>query len=521
MIRTFRLALFLPLLACASSTGPAAERTTPADPATAAFVGVTVIPMTAPGLVLSDHTVVIRGGRIAEVGPQSAVAVPAGAQRIDGTGRYLIPGLADLHVHLEYFDDPAVLRLFLEHGVTTVRNMDGRPYLLEWRDRIAAGELAGPTIVTAGPLLDGDPPLRDDNTVVHDAAEGRRIVAEQHAAGYDFVKVYTNLSPEAYRAILAAAREHGMPVAGHVPRGVRLEEALEAGMASIEHLDGYDDLIEADDSPFRNRWHWSKRYLAMPADAAKMRSAAERTAASGVWNVPTLVEKEKVAPLAEMSGWLGRPEIQRLPQLFRDAWDPAGWDPQRRGAFERMDAEDFALLAVGRRQRLALVKALHDAGAGLLVGSDTPNPFVVPGLAALEEIRLFGEAGLTPYQALAAATREAARFLHQEKEFGTIAPGRRADLLLLSANPLEDLTHLERQVGVMVRGRWLDSSERCYTTTAFQHHGIATATRRTSTLRIVTPGADQLHAGGVDRRACSSVSKSTKPKPSPSTGSNQ
>lgn len=454
MIRTFQLALLLPLLACAGSTGPSTDRTAPADPGTTAFVGVTVIPMTSPGLVLPDQTVIVRGGRIAEVGPRSGIAVPAGAQRIDGTGRFLIPGLADLHVHLEYFDDPEILRLFLEHGVTTVRNMDGRPYLLEWRDRIAAGELAGPAIVTAGPLLDGDPPLRDDNTVVRDTAEAARIVAGQHAAGYDFIKVYTNLSPETWTAILAAARERGMPVAGHVPRGVSVEQALEAGMASIEHLDGYDDLIEADDSPFRSRWHWSKRYLAMPADAAKMRSAAERTAAAGVWSVPTLVEKEKLAPLAEMSGWLARPEIQRLPRQFRDAWDPAGWDPQRRGAVERMDAEDFALLARGRRQRLALVKALSDAGAGLLVGSDTPNPFVVPGFAVLEEIRLFGEAGLTPDQALAAATREAARFLRQEEEFGTIAPGRRADLVLLAANPLDDLTHLDRRVGVMARGRW-------------------------------------------------------------------
>lgn len=456
MIRTLQLALLLPLLACASAAPPA----DPADPGATAFVGVTVIPMTRPGLVLPDQTVLVREGRIAEVGPRSAVAVPARAHRIDGTGRFLIPGLADLHVHLEYFDDPEVLRLFLEHGVTTVRNMDGRPYLLDWRDRIAAGELTGPTIVTAGPLLDGDPPLRDDNTVVRNAAEGARIVAEQHAAGYDFVKVYTNLSPETYAAILAAARERGMPVAGHVPRGVRLEQALDAGMASIEHLDGYDDLIEADDSPFRSRWHWSKRYLAMPADAAKMRSAAERTTAAGVWNVPTLVEKEKIAPLAEMSGWLARPEIQRLPQLFRDAWDPAGWDAQRRGAVERMDAEDFALLAEGRRQRLALVKALSDAGAGLLVGSDTPNPFVVPGLSALEEIRLFGEAGLTPEQALAAATREAARFLRQEEEFGTIAPGRRADLVLLAANPLDDLAHLDRRVGVMARGRWSPAGAR-------------------------------------------------------------
>lgn len=444
--------LLFSLLSTSCSAPPAPSSRL--EPGVSAFVGVTVIPMTEPGAALPDHTVLVRNGRIERLGPRATVEIPAGALRIDGTGRYLLPGLADMHVHLEYFEDPELLLLFLDHGVTTVRNMDGRPYLLEWRRRIAAGELAGPAIVTAGPLLDGDPPLRDDNTVVRDTAEAQRIVAEQHAAGYDFVKVYTNLSPEVWQAILAAARERGLPVAGHVPRRVSLEQALASGMASIEHLDGYDDLIESDESPFRNRWHWSKRFLAMPADPAKIRDAARRTAAAGVWNVPTLVEKEKTAPLAEMRSWLERPEIQKLPPEFRDAWDPAGWDEDRRRPYENLDAEDLALLARGKQQRLALVKALVDAGAGVLVGSDTPNPFVVPGLGTIEEIRLFVEAGLTPEQALAAATREAARFLGQEKEFGTIAPGLRADLLLLEANPLEDVAHLDRRIGVMVRGRW-------------------------------------------------------------------
>jgi imidazolonepropionase-like amidohydrolase len=450
--------LFLAFLltACASSeTAEPRRAADPAEPTTTAFVGVNVIPMTAPGLVLPDQTVLVREGRIHQLGPRKAVDVPAGAERIEGADRYLLPGLADLHVHLEYFDDPALLLLFLDHGVTTVRNMDGRPYILEWRDKIASGELTGPTIITAGPLLDGDPPLRDDNTVVRNAEEARRIVAEQHAAGYDFVKVYTNLSREAWEAILAQAKAEGLPVAGHVPRRVRLEEALASGMASIEHLDGYDDLIESDDSPYRNRWHWAKMYLAMPADPAKMRAAAESTAKAGVWNVPTLVEKEKVGSVEEMTRWLQRPEIQSLPEEFRKAWDPAGWDEDRRRPYESISDEDRALLAQGRRQRLALVKALRDSGAGVLAGSDTPNPFVVPGLSLIEEIRLFVEAGLTPEQALTAATRDAARFLGKEKDFGTIAPGLRADLLFLESNPLDDIEHLDHRIGVMVRGTWI------------------------------------------------------------------
>ncbi|HYO13725.1 MAG TPA: amidohydrolase family protein [Thermoanaerobaculia bacterium] len=446
--------LLLWTAACASRGG---ERRKDGTPGTVAFVGVQVIPMTGDGTVLRDRTVLVRGDRIAAVGPRDEVEIPAGALRIDGAGRTLMPGLADLHVHLEYFDDPDLLALFLANGVTTVRNMDGRPHILEWRRRIASGELAGPTIVTAGPLLDGDPPLLPDNTVVKDAAQAAAAVIAQAKAGYDFIKVYTNLSPEAWTAILEAARERGLPIAGHVPREVGIERVLTSGQTSLEHLDGYDDLIEADDSPFRSRWHWAKLYMGVPTDAEKVRRAAEQTAAAKVWNVPTLVEKEKVAPLEEMVGWLDRPEMRYLPPAAREAWDPRTWDPRRARLVTSMGEEEREILTRGRQNRLALVRALHDAGAGLLVGTDTPQPFVLPGFAVLEEVRLFVEAGLPPEAALAAATREAGRFLG--KDFGTVEPGRRADLLLLEANPLEDVAVLARRAGVMVRGRWMPEAD--------------------------------------------------------------
>lgn len=429
----------------------------PGNPDAVAFVGVHVVPMTREGAVLTDRTVIVREGRIAAVGPRRDVEVPRGALTIGGAGRYLVPGLADLHVHLEYFDDPEVLALFLANGVTTVRSMDGRPFLLEWRKGIAAGDLLGPTIVTAGPLLDGDPPLRDDNTVVRNAAEARAAVGEQAALGYDFIKVYTNLSAEAHEAVLAAAKERGLPVAGHIPRALDLDRLLASGQASLEHLDGYDGAIEADGSPLRNRWHWSKLYLGMPADPEKIRAAARRTASSGVWNVPTLAVKDKIASQDEMVRWLDRPEMRYLPQA-REAWDPRTWDPQRARLLRNLDAEDRETLARGRANRLALVRALHEAGAGLLAGTDTPNPFVLPGFAIHEELRAFVDAGLTPAQALAAATREPARFL-KTNDFGTVEPGKRADLLLLDANPLEDVGNLERRIGVMVRGRWLPEAE--------------------------------------------------------------
>ena len=172
--------------------------------------------------------------------------------------------------------DPRVLDLFLANGVTTVRNMDGRPYILAWRDRIASGEIRGPAIHTAGPILDGDPPLREDNLAIGSAEDARRAVRDQTAAGYDFVKVYTNLSDEAYVAVLETAADNGLPVAGHVPRGLTVEDMLVSGIRSIEHVTELGDLVEAEDSPFRDGWHWSKLYLGMPADPDKFTDAAAR-----------------------------------------------------------------------------------------------------------------------------------------------------------------------------------------------------------------------------------------------------
>ena len=194
--------------------------------------------------LLADQTVLVSGGSIIGVGHRDDVPVPETFTAIDGTGKYLMPGLADMHVHLEYFDDPGVLDLFLANGVTTVRNMDGRPYILEWRDRIARGEWRGPTIHTAGPILDGDPPLRDDNLAIGTADDAGRAVGDQASAGYDFLKVYTNLSAEGYAAVLEAAEARGLPVAGHVPRGVDVEEFLVSGIRSIEHVTELGDLVE-------------------------------------------------------------------------------------------------------------------------------------------------------------------------------------------------------------------------------------------------------------------------------------
>lgn len=436
------------------------NRATVASPATGprasvAFIGVTVLPLTETDERLPDQTVVVIGDRIRVIGPQSATRIPTGAMRIDGAGKYLIPGLADMHVHLEYTEDPAILAMFLANGVTTVRNMDGRPYILEWKRRVSRGDLVGPTIYTAGPLLDGDPPLRPDNTIVRTPMDARAMVLTQQAAGYDFIKVYTNLSAEAYRAVLATARERGLLVAGHVPRTISLDETLSRGQATIEHLGDYDEVTEADDSPYKGRYLWFKRFLGMPVDPAKVGAIAKRQARSSTWTVPTLVQADReVARPDSVRTWMLAPEMSYVPAEARSFWQE-----QLQRTTAKMDEEDWTVVARGRVNRFALVRALHEAGVHLLAGTDTPNPFVIPGFSLPDELMNLTNAGLTPAAALAASTREAARHLGQLDEWGTVERGKRADLLLLDASPLENIANVRAVAGVMVRGRWLSQAD--------------------------------------------------------------
>ncbi|MCY3969053.1 MAG: amidohydrolase family protein [Acidobacteria bacterium] len=440
------------LAACGGPDRPSS--TTSAVLRDTAFVGVNVLSMAEDEVgAVSDQTVLVSGGVIARVGNRDQVSVPETFTVVEGAGKYLMPGLADMHVHLEYFDDPRVLDLFLANGVTTVRNMDGRPYILEWRDRIARREWPGPRIHTAGPILDGDPPLRDDNLAIASAGDARRAVRDQRAAGYDFIKVYTNLSAEAYAVVLETARENGLPVAGHVPRGVDVEDALISGIRSIEHVAELGDLVEAEDSPFRNGWHWSKLYLGMPVDTTSFARAAGLVADSQVWIVPTMVQADRaIAPRAAIDAWLAEPELAYVGARRRRIWQSLVGR-----SLDRMDSEDWALVEAGRANRLRFVSSLHDAGAALLLGTDTPNPFVVPGFSIHDELANFEAAGIDRGRILALATREAAVFLETDSEVGTVEVGKVADLILLDDSPLESLDVLRRPVGVMVGGAWLPS----------------------------------------------------------------
>jgi hypothetical protein len=404
--------------------------------------------------VLVDQTVRIKQGRIDRIGDSRSVATTDVDRVVDGRGRFLMPGLVDMHVHAWL---PADLLQFLAYGVTSIRNMWGSPLQLAWRGQVAAGDRLGPTIYTAGPLTDGDPPIWTSSSVVRNGEQARLSVRAQKNQGYDFIKVYNHLSTESYEALIDESRKLDLPVVGHVPDSVGIDRVLEHRQASIEHLQGYlagavpAQVKEAVDAGTRPWWS-----AVGEVDESVFPSLAEKTRQAGVWNCVTEVVDRKFVEPKEAAAFLSRPEMR-----YASPFEVASWqDYPNDFRIQKLPPEAWAAGRRGGQLRMALIRALRDAGAGILLGSDTPNPFVVPGYSLHEELANLVSAGLTPFEALRAGTSDAAKFLGSSTEFGTVEEGKRADLLLVEGNPLLDVGCASRIEGTVVRGRWIPPAER-------------------------------------------------------------
>ncbi|MGE0555064.1 MAG: amidohydrolase family protein [Gemmatimonadales bacterium] len=394
-----------------------------------AFVGVSVIPMDGER-VLADQTVLVKGDRIVAVAPSADVRVPEGATRIDGAGKFLLPGIAEMHGHV--FTTPTITveiaetfpELYVLTGVTTVRTMAGTPWQFELKAAIDSGRILGPTLYTASPSLNGQS--------VRDAAHGDSLVRAHHAAGYDLLKVHPGLTRASYDAIVAAAAELGIRVAGHVPADVGIQRALEAKQG-VDHLDGY--------------------YIGTGSDDAKMAELARYTAAQGVYNAPTMDLWKTLLGGYTVEQLRARPELRYLLPALVEQW------AQQTTQMVAAASQDPAAAQAEIAARDRMLVALHGAGAKLLLGSDSPQIFSVPGFSLVHEVKAMVGAGLSPYAVLEAATRNSAEYFGHQAEFGTVETGKRADLILAEGNPLEDIANLHRQAGVMVRGRWLPKQE--------------------------------------------------------------
>jgi imidazolonepropionase-like amidohydrolase len=462
--RLARLAALL-FLTVQVELGAQASRTA-LSPGSFAIVGVNVIPMHRD-TVFRNSTVLVENGRISRVGPQEQVRVPDGVVQIDGSGKFLIPGLADMHAHLYsdgYIPDSLAryeLGVFLANGVTAARLMIGTPEHFAIREAIMKGTLTGPQFWIASPELSGRP--AEHAHVVTTPEQGTAAVKAVADSGYEFIKVTNFITRPVYDAILAEAKRRGIRVDGHVDPQVGLAHALASGQAGIHHLDSYFEAVLADSAPMRESvtqvGHFRLRnWESMDfMDDRKIAAAGGATARAGIWSTPTLTLFNYAFAVHESDSTIrNRPDWKLMPAPMREMYleaRPRYWSPANEAV--RTEARRRRYVEV----RHQLVKAIVDSGGKVMAGSDAPDWFMSYGWTLHRELASFVEAGLTPYQALQAATVNPAQYLNALDEWGTIERGKRADLVLLAGNPLEQITNTTRIDGVAIGGTWIPAAE--------------------------------------------------------------
>ncbi|MEU3271800.1 amidohydrolase family protein [Saccharomonospora sp. NPDC006951] len=444
------------------------------------YVGATVIDATgAPPR--PDQSVVIADRMIKTVGPAAQVPTPVGAKVHDVSGKYLIPGLTDMHVHSESeTDDPRhFAALYVANGVTAVREMWGRPVLHRIREKVRSGEILGPRMTIASPLLDGEPALWSDVpdapiVAIDSPGQARRAVAEAIDTGADFIKVYSRLSPEAYRAIIAEAHRRDITVAGHRSDNVPFTEQIESGQRSFEHLFGGVwpatssdvDRLEAAMAGIRTapEFHlgdWLKHITRIEWDAV---ASYDRATASSVFDRLVAADVAYTPTLA-VHAVIDQPESIRLddPRMaYMIPGTPESWDFLEKHIYcgGGRSAEETTRHRALYDWRRATVAAMDEAGVRLLAGTDSVGPGLFPGFSLHFELEQLVAAGLTPMRALQCATLEPARFLGREHWAGTVEAGRVADLVILDADPLADIRNTQRIHSVVADGHHIGPRER-------------------------------------------------------------
>jgi len=432
-------AFLLVTLIC-SGQGPAGE---------IVFRNVNVIPMTEEK-VIKNQDVLVNNGEIVAIGNTGTVKYKKDARIIEANGKYLIPGLAEMHAHVPPVDDiepmKEVLKLFLYNGITTIRGMLGHPRHLELRNKIQSGEFIGPHFYTSGPSFNG-------NSVKSQTA-GAEMVRDQKKAGYDFLKLHPGLTKENFGAIAKTAKEVNIPFAGHVSFDVGVWRAIEAGYASIDHLDGFvESLVPGIDTIREQETGSFGMFIAKYADEKRISALMKALKEKNIWVVPTQALAERwFSPYKDADAFAREPEMIYMKEETLKNWVNSKKNIMANPKYNADEMKNFIEL------RRKLIYECQKNGVGLLLGSDGPQVFNVPGFSVHHELKYMVDAGLTPYQALQSGTVNVAKYFNL-KNTGMIKTGYVSDLVLLDANPLENIENTKKIAGVMLGNYWLTKQE--------------------------------------------------------------
>ena len=430
---------------------------------------------------LDNQTVLVKGNKIEAVGPSAEIELPHSATTIDGSGKFLIPGLWDAHVHLTYDQDigPSMFKLFMVNGVTSIRDTGGQLELMQpYREQADADPTGTPRFKFSGPLLDGHPRVYDGSTPfrpnlsvgVKTPNQAKNRVNELAAAGVDLIKAYEMLQPEILVAVLEAAAKKGLPVTGHVPLSTDVITASNAGLRSIEHMRNlemsctkdWEQLMETRrkelqdgareaGGDLRSRLHQLQRSYAIENQDSTTRAQVLGTLAkNNTWLIPTLtILASRENRVYARPAW--REQFKYLPDSVGARWQSSA----ERLASMPVDSAAVLFAEWG----YDMVGRLPKAGVGIMAGTDTPIAFLTPGFSLHEELRLLVNSGLSPIQALEAATVRPAAYFNMQDELGTVEAGKIADLLLLDANPLENIENTQRIRAVIKDGHLHDRAQ--------------------------------------------------------------
>ena len=432
---------------------------------------------TKSGRVRQDMTVVVRGDRISQVAPAKRSKVPDGVRSIDGRGKFLIPGLWDMHVHvflegaaannLKFMPPAMYFRLFIANGVTGFRDMGGTEtpeQFAKLRRASTDGSLMVPKFTAAGPVVDGPKPIWPLSLSVATAEEGRKAVDEVQAGGFDFLKVYSVLPRDVYFAIADEAHRRNFVFVGHVPNSVTPLEASNSGQKSMEHLLRVLTGCSRREDEFNAMWREAVakgeptdpvfrkiRPLLLPSyDRAKATSLFQAFTRNQTWQVPTLTVLRWLC-YQTGSEFSNDPRLQYIPAEVRNSWNPTGdFRVKGRSPEERKVAEEIYA------KYFDVVREMRTYGVQFLAGTDVGNNYIFPGSSLHDELSLLVKAGLSPLQALQSATSNPAQFMGREADFGSIEPGKMADLVVLDANPVEDIQNVRRVRSVVLSGKYFD-----------------------------------------------------------------